>query len=253
MFCFWKRRRIRLKKSRLLKEVGSKSVLAEEDFNRLWTGLSRSLSIDTLTRQTPVVIYMCGVNGAGKTTSIAKLIHSLINQTLFAPEEIAVIGTDTFRSAAMKQLQKRLENSKCDVWISEDAKKPMTALHQGLNKVLPQKKCLIVDTSGRLNTDRNLMTELQNLLLKGHQWSIALNPIAASKIILVCDGTHGNTLKSQYDSFQAVHPLDGVIYNKIDCLTEIEPFIECLQSLNANVIGFGTGEADSDLLVKTKI
>lgn len=197
----------------------------------------------------PLVIFLLGVNGAGKTTTIAKLIHALTHTHAIPTSRIGAIGTDTFRAAAMAQLEKRIHGLGVQAYIPHDIKKPSTVLYQGLTSFLPsgKKDVILIDTSGRLHTDKNLMRELDSLITHGKNWAREHTSHSQIKTLLICDGTHGHSLESQIQTFHSHLTLDGVMFTKYDCLSEKGPLIATVATTQVPLFGLGMGEADQDL------
>lgn len=236
------RRKKKISRTALLSNTGISNPLP--DFN------PQDLSMVSLSQWLtyhPLVLFLLGVNGSGKTSTIAKLIHILCTQHRIEKSKLAVIGTDTFRAAAMTQLQKRIQNLACDSHIPLDAKKPATALYQGLEKFGKTKDVILVDTSGRLHTHQNLMNELSALIQNGEKWIKAQSQTSCIKNVLICDGTHGNNLKAQIKAFSDHVTIDAIFFTKIDCVTEKGPLLATILGCQSPLLGLGIGERDSDM------
>jgi fused signal recognition particle receptor len=214
-------------------------------FLRHHAPISTLNSLDGLSEEEgPWMIFCLGVNGAGKTTTLAKLIAQAKTVSGLTFDQMGVIGTDTFRAAAMDQLKSRLATIPVEVVAPQDAGKPSTALFRGL-EAFASKKLVLVDTSGRLHTDPNLMTELRVLIEKGKEWLGARDRSCKVKSFLICDATHGQTLSRQLDQFGKQIQIDGIIWTKWDC-NQHPGLIYALTYLSGlPVVGIGTGEKDT--------
>ena len=254
----WRSKKKRITRASLLSHVfkttGSASpqlsIKGSSTQEDLVASLAQDVSIANLSQwlmQRPLILFLLGVNGSGKTTTIAKLIHTLHTHHSIPKSKIGVIGTDTFRAAAMQQLQKRIQNLGCDITISQDAKKPSTVLYQGLQQLGKTKEVILVDTSGRLHTDQNLMNELSTLLKNGEKWAKAQSSSSHTKNILICDGTHGQNLEVQVKTFSNQLSIDAMFFTKIDCVAEKGPFLATFLSCHCPLLGLGTGEHNTDL------
>ena len=172
-----------------------------------------------LASQDVLVLMLCGVNGSGKTTTLAKLAHA------FRKHQVFVIGTDTFRVAADAQLVSWCQRVGVPYFTQEDGKgnSPSAVAFQGVEEALKQrvsqgkKTLILVDTSGRLHVDAPLMEELAKVkrsLVK------ALNVEAdlkySFKSLLVIDGTTGRNALQQVKQFDEAVQVDGLICTKLD-------------------------------------
>lgn len=188
----------------------------------------------------PTVILFAGVNGAGKTTTIAKLIQFLINHKL----SVVVAAADTFRAAAREQLQHWGKEQSVRI-ISQQTTDPAAVCFDTINSAINQKTdVVIIDTAGRLPTQKNLMAELSRI---NKVCSKALNG-AYHQNWIILDGTNGQNAISQVQEFNKAINLSGIIISKLDgsskggfilSLTNIEPQIP--------IAFIGSGEKPEDL------
>ncbi len=209
----------------------------------------KTISWDEFLSQPPLLVFCLGVNGGGKTTTIAKLLHNLTEEQHISKSKLAVIGTDTFRAAAMDQLVQKLKHTDVDVIIPNQAvPKPTTALFQGLEIACNQgKEVILVDTSGRLHTNKNLQLELQSLISKGRTWFSDFKNVSTSlKTLLICDTTHGQSLNAQIEGFSAVHPIDAVFWSKWDCVPHKTALWELMTTCPIPSLSLGIGENAND-------
>jgi fused signal recognition particle receptor len=166
-----------------------------------------------------LVLMLCGVNGSGKTTTLAKLAHA------FKEHHVFVIGTDTFRAAADAQLVSWCNRVGVPYFTQEDGKgsSPSAVAFQGIEEALKQrgsdkrKTFILVDTSGRLHVDAPLMEELAKVkrsLLKALDAHADLR--YRLKSLLVIDGTTGRNALPQVKQFDEAVQVDGLICTKLD-------------------------------------
>ncbi len=156
----------------------------------------------------PAVWMMCGVNGAGKTTSIGKLAKYFANEN----KSVLLAAGDTFRAAAREQLEIWGERNKIEVIAQEKGDPASVAFDAICSGKRRGTDVVMVDTAGRLPTQSNLMNELarirkvQGKALEG----------APHEVILVLDGTNGQNALMQVKSFDEVAQLTGLIITKLD-------------------------------------
>lgn len=157
----------------------------------------------------PLVIMVVGVNGVGKTTTVAKLAHNFKQRGA----KVMLAAADTFRAAAVEQLKHWGEKISVPVICGMENAKPATVAYDAM---LAAKKenfdVLIIDTAGRLHNKSNLMQELEGVknAIARHQ------PNAPHETILVVDGATGQNAVSQAREFNSAVPLTGVIVTKLD-------------------------------------
>ena len=157
-----------------------------------------------LNAQPPAVILMAGLQGAGKTTSAAKLARRLIE---IDKKKVMVVSCDIYRPAAIKQLETLANEVKCEFFPSNIMQQPVDIAKQALDKAKNQyMDVLIVDTAGRLHVDLEMMEEIQLL----HK---AINPV---ETLFVVDSMTGQDAANTAKAFGAAIPLTGVVLTKTD-------------------------------------
>ncbi len=157
----------------------------------------------------PVVIFLVGANGTGKTTSAAKLAHYLQQQG----HSIVLAAADTFRAAAIGQLQTWGERLGIEVVASQYGADPAALCHDAFVKAQRlHAHFLICDTAGRLANKSNLMQELAKI----KRTVAKLDPSAPHHVLLVTDTTTGSNALMQSKEFHSVIGLTGLILTKID-------------------------------------
>lgn len=157
----------------------------------------------------PTVFLVAGVNGTGKTTSIAKIAHRLQSEG----NSVILAAADTFRAAAVEQLTIWSERLGIEIVTGEAGADPASVAYQGAEKALETDcDCLIVDTAGRLHTDKNLMREL----LKIRNVIAKKIPGAPHEALLVLDSTNGQNAILQAEAFRKEIDISGIVLTKLD-------------------------------------
>ena len=188
----------------------------------------------------PYVILMVGVNGVGKTTSIAKLAH------LFTQEGKKVIlgAADTFRAAAAEQLEILGKEIGVDVIRHKAGGDPGAVAFDTYQAGKARgADVLIIDTAGRLHTKSNLMEELRKI----HRVLARLEPKAPHQVILTLDATTGLNGLAQAKSFKEAVNCTGIFLAKLDGTARGGIVIAIKQELQMPILFIGTGEGVSDL------
>lgn len=190
----------------------------------------------------PTVILVVGVNGSGKTTSIAKLIHWLRAQD----KSVLVGACDTFRAAAVEQLAIWCERTGVDLIKGEQGSDPAAVAHDAAQAAKARGvDVLLVDTAGRLHTQKNLMAELEKVSrVIGRQIEGAPH-----HTVLVLDATTGQNAVQQARQFGASVPLSGVFLTKLDGTAKGGATLSIGHQLGLPVLFVGLGESNEDLEV----
>jgi fused signal recognition particle receptor len=190
----------------------------------------------------PTVILVAGVNGAGKTTSIAKLCHWLSGQG----STVMVGACDTFRAAAVKQLQVWCERTGAQCIAGQPQSDPAAVAHDAAQAAVAQNiDYLIIDTAGRLHNQKNLMAELNKV-------SRVLNriiPSAPHHSLLVIDATTGQNAIQQAKLFGECVPISGIVLSKLDGTAKGGATLSISKQLSLPVLFIGLGEGKGDLEV----
>ncbi len=189
----------------------------------------------------PVVIMVAGVNGSGKTTTLAKLALHFQNQGL----EVQLTAADTYRAAAVEQLQVWGSRLGIPVISGQQNGDPGAVVYDSIQSALAKNKDLVlVDTAGRLHTRYNLMEELK----KVYRVAGKALPGAPQACWLVMDATTGQNALHQAASFQEAIPLDGVILAKLDSSAKGGMVFAIRDKLNLPILYVGLGEKPEDLV-----
>ncbi len=190
----------------------------------------------------PTVIMVAGVNGSGKTTSIAKLAKLMLSQ-----EKKVVLGAgDTFRAAAVEQLTFWAGQLGAEIVKGESGSDPASVAHRAVTAAVEQNADVcIVDTAGRLQTQQNLMNELTKISrVIGKKI-----PEAPHEVLLVLDATAGQNGISQARGFAQAVNCTGIVLAKIDGTAKGGVIVPIRQQFNLPVKYVGVGEKAEDLAV----
>ncbi len=186
------------------------------------------------------VIMIVGVNGAGKTTTIGKLATKLRSQGA----SVVVGACDTFRAAAVDQLQVWCDRAGATMIRAKEGSNPSGVGYDALQAALNQKAdYCILDTAGRLHTKENLMDELaksKNVLKK-------LDPTAPHQILLVIDAITGQNAMRQAEEFHKTLDLTGLIFTKCDGSSKAGSAVSIVEQLKLPIAYIGVGETAADL------
>lgn len=186
------------------------------------------------------VVLFVGVNGVGKTTSIAKIANKLKNDN----KKVMVIAGDTFRAGAVNQLKEWA--SKLDLlFFGDDRKDPSAVIYDGLLKAKEKKvDVVLIDTAGRLQNKVNLMKELEkmNRVISD---IVPNNPV---ETLLVIDATTGQNGISQAKSFKEITNITGIVLTKLDGTAKGGIVLAIKENTNIPVKFVGLGEKETDLI-----
>jgi fused signal recognition particle receptor len=190
----------------------------------------------------PTVILVVGVNGSGKTTSIAKLANLFRSQG-----KTVVLGAgDTFRAAAVEQLTIWADRLGVEIVMGGAGGDPAAVAHQAVAKAIEtQAEICIIDTAGRLQTQTNLMQQLE----KVHRVIGKLIPEAPHETLLVLDATAGQNAISQAEGFSTAAKCSGIMLTKLDGTAKGGVILPIREKFAIPVKFVGLGEQASDLAV----
>jgi fused signal recognition particle receptor len=188
----------------------------------------------------PTVIMVAGVNGSGKTTSIAKLAKRLQDDG----KKVIVAACDTFRAAAVEQLTIWSERIGCDIVKAHQGSDPSSVAFDACEKAKARQfDAVIVDTAGRLHTQAHLMRELEKI----HRIVAKQVPGAPHEVLLVLDATTGQNAIVQAEQFKKVVQCTGIILAKLDGTAKGGVIFAIKQKLGLPVKFIGVGEQLDDL------
>ena len=186
------------------------------------------------------VFMIVGVNGAGKTTTIGKLATKLKSQGA----KVIVGACDTFRAAAVDQLQVWCERASVEMVRAKDGADPSGVAYDTVAKAFAENYdyCLI-DTAGRLHTNQNLMDELT----KTKRVMAKINPEAPQEVLLVLDAITGQNALRQAQEFNKALQLTGIIFTKCDGSAKAGSALGIVDELRVPITYIGVGESVEDL------
>ncbi len=188
----------------------------------------------------PTVILVAGVNGSGKTTSIAKLAKRLQTDG----KKVLVAACDTFRAAAVEQLTIWSQRIGCEIVKNEQGSDPASVAHDACERAKARNfDVLIVDTAGRLHTQTHLMRELEKI----HRVVSKQIDGAPHEVLLVLDATTGQNAIAQAESFKKTVQCTGLILSKLDGTAKGGAVFAIKQKLGLPVKFIGVGETLEDL------
>ena len=227
--------RNRIKKEKLQDEEDVKKALREE-MQKILDVTDISLHLNTK----PSVILVVGVNGVGKTTSIGKIANRLAKEG----KKVVVAAADTFRAAAVEQLEIWAARAGADIVKKEEGVDPASVVYDAI-RITREKNAdvLIVDTAGRLHNKKYLMDELnkiQKVINKEMQE-------ADKEVLLVIDGTTGQNAISQVKAFKEEADITGLVITKLDGTAKGGVAIGIVHDNKLPIKFIGVGEGIDDM------
>lgn len=227
--------RQRIKKENLKEEQEVKQALKEE-IQKILEEVPSNLNLET----TPSVILVVGVNGVGKTTSIGKIANYLKKQG----KEVVLAAADTFRAAAVEQLEIWANRAECDIVKKEEGVDPASVVYDAIKQVKEKNAdVLICDTAGRLHNKKYLMDELEKIKKVIDKEM----PNASKEILLVLDATTGQNAISQVKSFKETVDITGLILTKLDGTAKGGVVIGIVEENKIPIKFIGVGEQIEDM------
>ena len=215
-----------------VKEIIQKEIAAILD------PVASALEIDAFPR--PQVILVIGVNGSGKTTTIAKLAHLFLEQDY----GVMLAAGDTFRAAAIGQLKVWAERLGVPIVAGPEGGDSASIVYDGVKKATETGiDVLIVDTAGRLQNKSELMDELDKI----RRVLGRLNPEAPHDVVLVLDATTGQNALSQIEVFKEVAKVTGLIMTKLDGTARGGVLVAAAKQFDMPIHAIGVGETIEDL------
>ena len=229
--------RERMKKEKIEDEEEVKRVLREE-MQEILEVTDKDLHLNTK----PSIILVIGVNGVGKTTSIGKIAHRLAKDG----KKVVVAAADTFRAAAVEQLEIWAKRAGAGIVKREEGVDPASVGYDAMKKVKEENAdVLIVDTAGRLHNKKYLMDEL-NKIQKVINKEM---PEADKEVLLVIDGTTGQNAISQVKAFKQEADITGLVLTKLDGTAKGGAVIGIVEENKIPVKFIGVGEQIDDMEV----
>ena len=227
--------RERVKKENIKDEQGVKEALRKE-IQEIFDATDNTLKLETK----PAVILVVGVNGVGKTTSIGKIANRLKKDG----KKVVVAAADTFRAAAVEQLEIWANRVGCDIVKREEGVDPASVVYDAI-KIIKEKNAdvLICDTAGRLHNKKYLMDEL----IKIKKVIDKELPDSSEEVLMVLDATTGQNAISQVQAFKETVDITGIVLTKLDGTAKGGAVIGIVNENKVPVKFIGVGEQVDDM------
>ncbi len=229
--------RTKIKKENIQEADEVKQALKNEIIN-IFENTDSSLNLFSK----PAVILMVGVNGAGKTTSIGKIANKYKNEG----KKIVIAAGDTFRAAAVEQLEVWANRAGCELVKGKENQDPSSVIYDACKRAKEANAdILICDTAGRLQNKKYLMDELEKMK-KVIDREL---PDSSKEILLVLDGSTGQNAISQLQNFKEATGITGLVLTKLDGTAKGGIVIRLTKEENIPVKFIGVGEKIDDMEV----
>lgn len=240
VFKFMDRIRDRVKKENITDTKYLQEVIVDELFIIYVNNESLSDKIN-MAESGPTVILMVGVNGVGKTTTIAKLAYKYHKEG----KKVMMIAADTFRAGAVPQLKEWSEKTDSYFYGKENTD-PSSVIFDGLEEAKKEQVDIVfIDTAGRLQNKVNLMKELEKM----NKVIERIIPNAPHETLLVIDATTGQNGIVQAESFKEITNITGIVLTKLDGTAKGGIVLAIKESVGIPVKFIGLGEKMTDLQV----
>ncbi len=224
----------RVKKEGITEPAKINDLLAEVISEMLKGG--QPLKVDTK----PSVILVIGVNGVGKTTTIGKMAANFVRQG----KKVTLAAADTFRAAAIEQLQIWADRAGADIIKQGEGADPAAVVFDSISSAKAKgSDIIIVDTAGRLHNKKNLMAELEKI----NRIIDRELPDADKEVLLVLDATTGQNAVNQTKEFKNAAGITGIVLTKLDGTAKGGVVLAIKEELNVPVKYIGVGEQIDDL------
>jgi fused signal recognition particle receptor len=230
----------KLGKERFGKEVTDEEVRAAfaDDIAEILQPVATTLTIDPAHK--PHVVLVIGVNGSGKTTTIAKLAHLYKGEG----KKVMLAAGDTFRAAAVEQLKVWGDRAGVPVVSKQTGADAAGLAYEALEKAKAERcDVLLIDTAGRLHNKTNLMEELAKIVRVIRK----LDPSAPHSCLLVLDATVGQNAHAQVETFKSLSPVDALVVTKLDGSAKGGVLVALAEKFRLPVVAIGVGEGIDDL------
>jgi len=226
-------------------KVNPKNVEKDEIFKIFSNYVSEILkplekNLESINKNKPSVILIAGVNGVGKTTTIGKL-GKILGQN---NKKIVLGAADTFRAAAVSQLEVWAKRINADIIKSDEGADPASVAYKALYHARKNNfDYLLIDTAGRLQNKKNLMDEFKKItkVLK------KIDANAPHETFLILDATTGQSAISQVEEFKKISPITGIIMTKLDGSAKGGILLAIGKKFKLPIIALGMGEKEDDL------
>ena len=219
-----------------------KSIIIDKIFIYYIQDTEINTEINLKQNQTNVVLVV-GVNGVGKTTSIAKITKKFINEN----KKVLLVAGDTFRAGAVEQLKVWAQRLNVDIELPiKEGQDPASVIYSGVKKGYEEEYDLVIcDTSGRLQNKINLMNELKKI----HDVIHKFDQNAPHETLLVLDATQGQSGINQAKALMKLQKISGIVLTKMDSTSRGGIVLAIKDAFNIPVKLIGLGEKLDDLSV----
>ena len=199
-------------------------------------------NLKNINENKPTVILIAGVNGVGKTTTIGKLGKILRQKN----KKVVFGAADTFRAAAVNQLEIWANKINADIIKSEEGSDPASVAYKALDYAKKNSfDYLIIDTAGRLQNKKNLMEEFKKIVKVLKKIDIG----APHEIFLILDATTGQSAINQVEEFKKLSPISGIIMTKLDGTAKGGILLAVGKKFKLPIVALGMGEKEDDLQI----
>ncbi|MBQ6546436.1 MAG: signal recognition particle-docking protein FtsY [Bacilli bacterium] len=238
---FMDRLRDRVKKEHIENTSDLREIIVDELFI-IYVNNEVLVNKINYAKEGPTVVLFVGVNGVGKTTTIAKIAAQEIKKG----KKVLMVGADTFRAGAVKQLAEWADRTGSSFVGDENLKDPASVVFDGLKKAKEENfDIVLIDTAGRLQNKVNLMKELEKI----NRVISNFIPEAPHETLLVIDATTGQNGISQAKTFKEVTSVTGIVLTKLDGTAKGGIVLAIKDEVGLPVKYVGLGEKESDLSV----
>ncbi len=226
-------------------KVNQKTVGKDEIFKIFSNYVSEILkplekNLENINKNKPSVILIAGVNGVGKTTTIGKL-GKILGQN---NKKIVLGAADTFRAAAVSQLEVWAKRINADIIKSDEGADPASVAYKALDHAKKNNfDYLLIDTAGRLQNKKNLMDEFKKITKVVKK----IDSDAPHETFLVLDATTGQSAIGQVEEFKKITPITGIIMTKLDSTAKGGILLAIGRKFKLPIIALGMGEKEDDL------
>jgi fused signal recognition particle receptor len=230
----------KLSKERFGKEVTDEEVRSAfaDDIAEILQPVAVPLKIAPANK--PHVVLVIGVNGSGKTTTIAKLAHLYKGEG----KNVMLAAGDTFRAAAVEQLKVWGDRAGVPVVAKQTGADAAGLAYEALEKAKAEGcDVLLIDTAGRLHNKANLMEELAKIVRVIRK----LDPSSPHSCLLVLDATVGQNAHAQVETFKTMSPVDALVLTKLDGSAKGGVLVALAEKFKLPVVAIGVGEGIDDL------
>jgi len=226
-------------------KINPKTTGKEEIFKIFSTYVSEILkplekNLENMGQNKPSVILIAGVNGVGKTTTVGKL-GKILGQN---NKKLVFGAADTFRAAAVDQLEVWAKRINADIVKSDEGADPASVAYKALDHAKKNNfDYLLIDTAGRLQNKKNLMDEFKKItkVLK------KIDSNTPHETFLILDATTGQSAINQVEEFQKITPITGIIMTKLDGTAKGGILLAIGRKFKLPIIALGMGEKEDDL------